>query len=248
MIKEERRRKKNLIMYAKGFFAAVVTGLILGAVICGVFVVKDVKIEGNELYDQAVIEQAILDDDYCWNSLYVFLKYRFRPTEEIPFIDSMEITLQSPHKICIHVYEKVMMGYLYIPGIGENAYFDKDGFVVETSSRIIKDVPKIEGITCNEVVLYEKLPINSAKLREILTLTQTLKREELIPDVITYGIPQEPQVSYQKIRVLIGDTDELTRKVERMDKILDKLEGKSGVLHLENWTEETTNIVFDEDL
>ena len=37
------------------------------------------------------------------------------------------------------------------------AYFDKDGFVVETSTRVIENVPKIDGISCEEVVLFEKL-------------------------------------------------------------------------------------------
>mgnify|MGYP000255413098 CR=1 FL=1 len=41
----------------------------------------------------------------------------------------MSISLDSPHTLHISVYEKGMLGYIYIPGINENAYFDKDGFV-----------------------------------------------------------------------------------------------------------------------
>lgn len=69
-----------------------------------------------------------------------------------------------------------MLGYLYINSIGQNAYFDKDGFVVETSTEVIDGVPKITGISCEEVVLYEKLQLeNSDILRDLLNLTQTLK-------------------------------------------------------------------------
>ena len=43
--------------------------------------------------------------------------------------------LRGSHGVHISVYEKGTLGYIYIPGINEkNAYFDKDGFVVETSS------------------------------------------------------------------------------------------------------------------
>ena len=140
----------------------------------------------------------------------------------------------------IKVYEKGRMGYLYISSIDENAYFDKDGFVVETSAEKVADTPKITGIECNEVVLYEKLPIDEDTLRDILTLTQTLKRSNLVPDSIAYGADNAPVLKYGNVKVEL-----LTQKVERLDKILPQLSGMQGTLHLENWTEETTNIVFD---
>ena len=95
---------------------------------------------------------------------------------EVPFVDTMEVSLDNPHTVHIKVYEKGMLGYLYINSIGQNAYFDKDGFVVETSTEVIDGVPKITGISCEEVVLYEKLQLeNSDILRDLLNLTQTLK-------------------------------------------------------------------------
>ena len=47
------------------------------------------------------------------------------------------------------------------------------------------------------------------------------------------------------VKVEMGSLELLTQKVERLDKILPQLSGMQGTLHLENWTEETTNIVFD---
>lgn len=214
-------------------------------IILKVFCVKNVVVEGNKLYDASVIEKAVLNDEYSWNSLYVFVKYKFVDTKEIPFIDTMEISLESPTTLHIKVYEKGMLGYLYIPSISENAYFDKNGLVVETSRKAIEGVPQICGIDCDKVVLYEKLPIAGARLREILTLTQALKRNALIPDSVTYGGEQEPELAYGDIHVLMGSQELLTQKVERLAKIKPKLAGMKGTLHLENWTEETTNIVFD---
>ena len=83
----------------------------------------------------------MLNDKYSWNSMYVYLKYKVKDTKKIPFIDTMSISLDSPHTLHISVYEKGMLGYIYIPGINENAYFDKDGFVVETSSDTVPGVP-----------------------------------------------------------------------------------------------------------
>ena len=117
---------------------------------------------------------------------------------------------------------------------------------METSSKVIDGTPQILGIDCDKVVLYEKLPIGSTQLREILTLTQSLKRNSLIPDSITYGGVNEPELAYGDIKVQMGDLNLLTQKVERLAKIKPKLQGMKGTLHLENWTEETTNIVFDQ--
>ena len=160
----------------------------------------------------------------------------------------MEVSLADPQTLRIKVYEKGMLGYLYIAAIGENAYFDKDGFVVETSTRIIEGVPKIEGITCDEVVLYEKLPIDNQKLRELLTLTQTLKRDSLDPDIIHFGLKESPVLSYGNKEVWLGSIELLTQKVSRLKEIMPNLEGLAGILHMEDWTEESANIIFEKEL
>ena len=248
MIKEKRRKARKRKKIA---IALLIILLLLAAaalIVIKVFRVEKVEVEGNELYDAKVIEKAVLNDKYSWNSLYVFLKYRFVDTKKVPFVDTMEITLKDPQTLHIKVYEKGIMGYLYISSIDENAYFDKDGLVVETSSKVIDGTPQIIGIDCDKVVLYEKLPIGNAKLREILTLTQALKRSSLIPDSITYGVANEPLLAYGKIKVEMGSLELLTQKVERLTKIKPSLEGMDGTLHLENWTEETTNIVFDKNI
>ena len=258
MIKEKRRKQRLLKKFLIGFLGFMLLTVIAIFVVVNVFVVKNIKVEGNELYDEQLITDTVLNDEYSWNSLYVLLKYTFVDTKDVPFIDAMEIRLEGPQTLKIKVYEKGMMGYIYIPAIGENAYFDKDGFVVETSTRIIEGVPKIEGISCEEVVLYEKLPIDSQKLREILTLTQALKgeefekeqaqvlmRENLLPDVIHFGLEQSPVLFYKNTQVWMGSIDLLTQRVARLKGIFPNINDIAGILHMENWTEESKNSLFE---
>lgn len=215
-------------------------------IVMNVFTVENVVVEGNELYSSTQIENMVLNDEYSWNSLYVDLKYRFVDIGEVPFVDTMEVSLDNPHTVHIKVYEKGMLGYLYINSIGQNAYFDKDGFVVETSTEVIDGVPKITGISCEEVVLYEKLQLeNSDILRDLLNLTQTLKKYNLLPDEIQYDSNMEPVLYYGTIQVKIGSEDNLSQKVVRLSIILPQLDGLSGTLHLETWTPETTDIIWD---
>ena len=246
MIKEERRRKKRRKI---GLYILLILILLIAAgvfIVMNVFTVENVVVEGNELYSSTQIENMVLNDEYSWNSLYVDLKYRFVDIGEVPFVDTMEVSLDNPHTVHIKVYEKGMLGYLYINSIGQNAYFDKDGFVVETSTEVIDGVPKITGISCEEVVLYEKLQLeNSDILRDLLNLTQTLKKYNLLPDEIQYDSNMEPVLYYGTIQVKIGSEDNLSQKVVRLSIILPQLDGLSGTLHLETWTPETTDIIWD---
>ena len=246
MIKEERRRKKRRKI---GLYILLILILLIAAgvfIVMNVFTVENVVVEGNELYSSTQIENMVLNDEYSWNSLYVDLKYRFVDIGEVPFVDTMEVSLDNPHTVHIKVYEKGMLGYLYINSIGQNAYFDKDGFVVETSTEVIDGVPKITGISCEEVVLYEKLQLeNSDILRDLLNLTQTLKKYNLLPDEIQYDSNMEPVLYYGTIQVKIGSEDNLSQKVVRLSIILPQLDGLSGTLHLETWTPETTDIIWE---
>ena len=246
MIKEERRRKKRRKI---GLYILLILILLIAAgvfIVMNVFTVENVVVEGNELYSSTQIENMVLNDEYSWNSLYVDLKYRFVDIGEVPFVDTMEVSLDNPHTVHIKVYEKGMLGYLYINSIGQNAYFDKDGFVVETSTEVIDGVPKITGISCEEVVLYEKLQLeNSDILRDLLNLTQTLKKYNLLPDEIQYDSNMETVLYYGTIQVKIGSEDNLSQKVVRLSIILPQLDGLSGTLHLETWTPETTDIIWD---
>lgn len=244
MIKEKRKRQRRMKRLIIALLVSLLVLLLAVLIVVKVFVVKTVKVEGNKLYNEKLIRETVLNDEYSWNSLYVFLKYSFMDTKEVPFIDTMEITLNNPSTLTIKVYEKGMLGYLHIPSIDQMAYFDKDGFVVETSTRVIENVPKIEGIACEEVVLFEKLPIGEQQLRDILTLTQTLKRDGLEPDAIRFGSMNSPVLYYDNTEVWLGSVELLTQKVDRLNEILPSITGMEGVLHMENWTEESANIIF----
>ena len=243
MVTKSKKKTPKWKLILLAILSAILVVAIGALLMVKVFVVKNVKVEGNELYDENLIKTTVLNDEYSWNSLYVFLKYTFMDTDQLPFIDTMEITMEDPQTLKIKVYEKGMLGYLYIPAIEQNAYFDKDGIVIETSKRVIENVPRIEGLECNTVVLYEKLPIDSKLLKQLLTLTQRL--DGLEPDVIQYGVKNAPILKYENVSVNMGSMKYLTQKVERIKKKLPMLEGMTGTLHLENWDEETTNVVFE---
>lgn len=246
MIREERRKKRKRKRILIGLLITILIIAILALIVVKVFTVKKVEVSGNRLYEDAQIEEWVLNDEYSWNSLYVFFKYRFFQTQEVPFIDTMEVTLKSPHTIHVEVYEKGLLGYVYMESLAQNVYFDKDGFVVEISSDTIEGVPCITGLSCEDATLYEKLDLQDKDaLKELLSVTQTLKKYELVPETLNYDAQGNVTLQYGAITVNLGRIDNLTEKVVRLQKIMTSLEGMQGVLHLEDWTENTTDITFD---
>ena len=213
-VRKRRKRKKiGRMILTVILIIAMLAGL-CAILIWKVFVVKSVSVKGNEIYTDKQIEDWVLDKEYSWNSLYVYL-------------------------------EKGILGYLYVPSLGKNAYFDKDGFVVEISSEIIPGVTKINGLSVQTAELYKKLSIgeNSKLLRTLLSVTQLLKKYERVPEVILIQ-NSNVYLSYGAIQVNLGSGTDLNEKILRMDQILLQLDGMSGMLHLETWSETNTDIYF----
>lgn len=241
-MRRKKRKRKRLWPIFLGFLLFLGVG---GLMVVKVFTVKNVVVNGNERYEDDVIKEWVLNDEYSWNTLYVYLKYRFREPELIPFVDTMEVTMKPPHTIEIEVYEKGILGYVYLESLGQNAYFDKDGMVVETSSELIEGVPRVLGLPVDAVVLYEQLPISDERiLKNLLSLTQMLKKYELVPDAITCNEDKTYGLAYGGVKVSMGTEENFNDKVLRLSYILPRLEGMNGTLHLESWTENTTDISF----
>lgn len=244
-MKEQRERKKRWKIRLAVVLIVLMFLALAALAAVKLFTVKTVKITGNDHCPEETVKEFILNDEYSWNSLYVYFKYKFVEPEPVPFVDTIEVSLSSPHVLNIKVYEKGLLGCVYMEALGQNAYFDKDGLVVEMSSEVIEDVPKITGLEIEEIVLYEKLPIKGKNiLKNLLSLTQTLRKYELVPESIKYGKDGSYTVSYGGIKVLLGQAEHFNEKIVRMAYIIPQLKDLKGTLHLENWTENTTDISF----
>lgn len=247
LIEEEHRVKSKLVTGLIVFFSLVLIVALLFAGAWFLCEIENVKVEGNELYEDSLIAEQILNDEYSWNALYVFFKYKFTETGTMPFIDKMKVSLEDRNTIVIHVYEKELVGYTYITSTGQYAYIDKDGIVVERSTNIIEGVAYIEGFNVTEVSLYEKLQVeNDTVFKDLLDITQELQKSEFMPEKITLKDREYFELSYGDIVVNFGQAEHIHGKVEHMTHIMKLLDGKSGILHMENWKNETSSSPFEE--
>lgn len=211
------------------------------------YTVKNVYVEGNIHYTQDEIKSIVMDGALSNNSLYLSLKYKNKGVENIPFVDVMDVSILSPDTIKITVYEKALAGY--VKYLDTYMYFDKDGYVVESSSVKTVGVPQITGLEFDHVVLGEPLPVeNKEVFGNILNITKLLNKYELTSDKIYFHSFDEVTIYFGQVKVSIGKAGEnLEEKIMLLPKFLQDLEGKSGTLQMENYGEGNGRFTFKPD-
>lgn len=243
---KKKRDKGSFKMLAVGAAIAVLC-LLAGcfAFVMSRYKVENIVVEGNVHYSRDEIIEMVMTDKLSYNSLYLSLKYRNKEIKNIPFIETMSVKVGSPDTITITVYEKSVAGY--VEYMGRYMYFDRDGIVVESSETKTQGIPQVTGVQFDHVILYEPLPVeNNDIFQEILSITQMLKKYELVTDKIYFNEAYEITLYFDQVRVRLGSKD-LEEKIMRLPHILPELAGKSGSLRMENYSDESEKITFESD-
>lgn len=208
--------------------------------------VKNVYVEGNIHYTEQEIKDMVMQGPLGNNSWYLSMKYRNKGVENIPFVDTMEVKVLAPDSIKITVYEKALAGYIEF--MDSFMYFDKDGYIIETSNVRTMGVPLVSGLKFEHVALGEKIPVADEGVFEtVMTLTKLMEKYEINAQRIYFQSDSDVIVYMDEIRIYLGKAVNLEEKIMMIPSVLEHLEGKSGVLHLEEYTEESQMTIFEED-
>ncbi|MBR6223234.1 MAG: cell division protein FtsQ [Lachnospiraceae bacterium] len=227
---------------------------VLAAILCGVayyilteFKIEDIEVAGSIHYTDDEIKQFVLNDEYFIdNTLLLNIKNKFKPMEDIPFIEKMDIDYLTKNSMRITVYEKAIAGSLNY--MNRYIYFDKDGIVLDTSATKLDDIPCISGMSFDSVVLYEKLPIDDEdRFMLILKLTQLITKYKLRVDDIRFTSNDEIIIYEGDIKILLGKGEDIEEKMVDLGSILTELKDKKGTLDLREFTREKGSASFKKE-
>lgn len=231
-----------------GMLAAAL-GLLCAAGLAFVLIhyrVTEVEVIGNNHYSEEEIRDMVLNDNVMDNSLLLSLKYRNKSIKDIPFIESMDVEVLGADRIRIMVYEKTLAGC--VSYLGNYMYFDREGIVVESSPEATEGVPEITGLHFEYVQLYEKLPVEKEKVfKEILNLTQLLGKYEISADKIYFDSDMNVTLYFGQARVRLGGSSNVDEKIMQLGAMVPAIEGKSGVLDMTDFSENTDRLTFEPD-
>jgi cell division protein FtsQ len=242
----KRRSKWVTVLIVVLVVLAVLGGVLL--YVQKTYTIREVFVEGNLHYSKDEVMEMVMKGPRGAsflgnNSLYLSFRYKNRGVENIPFVDMMDVRILSPDTIKITVFEKALAGYVaYLDGF---MYFDKDGFVVESSKVKTVGVPQITGLSFDHMVLGEPLPVEDKSIfSSIMSLTSLLKKYELTADQIYFQKSGNIVIYFGEIKAALGDDSHLEDKLMRLPQILPKLSGERGTLHMENISADNHNATF----
>lgn len=209
------------------------------------FRVTSVQVEGNSFYTDDEIKNMVTNVPLAKNAILAGFINTEKSTKDAAMIDSIKISRINRNTLLLQVEEKQIIGYIEYQGQCLN--FDRQGIIQIITDEPMENVPKIEGIDVKEAVQGERLSgISRTKLNTILSVGKMLEKMENKPDRLEFNDLNQLVMYYGDIEVRLGDDENMDEKINRLVGILPELEGMSGILHLENTTEDSESVVFDD--
>lgn len=242
---ERRAKRKKKILHILLLVAILI---VLIAAFILLFHTRKINVTGNEYSSEDEVREWIQKDKLSSNSLYVWWKFNYLDAEQLPLVDTMEITMKSPWEINARVYEKSIVGYLDFEGT--HVYIDKDGVVVASTVETIEGVALIEGISVDskKIVVHEKLPLeDTSAFENVSEVTQAMETQGLKADKITISETGDVSVQLGIVAASLGNSD-FDDKIAQLPPVLQKLTenypNQAGTLHLESYSKTHSYINF----
>jgi cell division protein FtsQ len=243
--KGKRKRGSSLLKIVDIILGLVIVALITFLLSISVFQIRKVTVVGSKIWDENTIKsQTIIQNDYKNNGLYQYFYRLIRPVKEIPFVESAKLSFETPSHLVITVQEKKLLGRAQMSD-GKYVYFNDDGVIKEISDKLVDGVLPVNGLVIKKPKPNDKLAVGSDCLATMLNIVKSLKKYNIKIDTLDFENNASVKVKIGTITADFGKFSYINEKIMRLNIILPKLVGKTGVLHMENWTPDSTDIVFE---
>ena len=246
---EEEKNSSGLKLFT---IALVVVTIVIGIISYG-FRLEEVRVIGNKNYTSDEVKELIGFPEDRANTLLCYLKYRRYKVEEIPFLESIDVKMESSSILYIEVNETNILAC--IKEGKKYYYFDDDGIVREVLTERRNTLPIIVGVDTEVLELDQAISVkNRTVFKGMMELSQLLFDNGLKVQKIEVDSEGTFMVYVNDaIRVGFGSPVLLEEKAAEMANILPELEKMRktedirGILHLENYDSTKKSIVFTKE-
>lgn len=245
--KVKKRRRHILRTYFLSIFLGLAIVLLAGFLIVMFFFSREnVTFSGNTVLTDGQLAKYLFEEKYSENTIYCWGKNLLFPRKDIPFVESVSITLENPNSIKVTVKEKSFYGKM-VDADGHTVYFDQQGKINEVSDTQLENVLLVtmEDVELKDEVIGEELPLKSKRKKELLSLISSLKEQGIVASALHFSSDGSITIDYNQILINLGTSSNLDAKILRLKYILPQIEEEAGTLHLEDWSEGNRDIVFE---
>lgn len=235
-------RKRRRLQILKNF---CITVLVIAMLAAFVYLCqgRSINVSGNENYSADMVKKDIFTNTVTKNTLYQRIMGLLKKEVELPYLDTYEIKYEGLDKMTVVVYEKSPVAY-FTADAG-NVLFDKDGIILRIQAEIPEGIPCIDGIKAEKIKQFEPVSLEEAEVFPMIkNLVSQLKKNSLAPNRILINDKNELEVFFGNINVKLGTDASLENKISRLMAILPSIEGKSGILYMEDVDENTDKVSF----
>ena len=239
-----RQKKKNRLgyyLYAVAVFLLTIINISLG--IWLLTYVQSIHVKGTVNSEKSEIVEWVKEDPMTINSLYTMWKFKTGAYKLPVYLEDVSVRLEAPWKVEVTVQEKEIIGCVLHDE--EYVYFDAEGLVLKEDYELMDGVPLIEGLEVESAGRFAYLKVKNEKVFSyIVNLTKEIEEKELQPNRILW-MEESMDLYFGDICVKLGRNN-YEVKLAEIPPILEKLEGKKGVLHMEYY-EKGSTISFKEN-
>lgn len=241
--KKKKKKKSKIGYYLYALVVLILTTAIIVVSVLLLFHVQKVEIIGTKYSKKSDILEWVREDPYTSNSIYAFWKIKSGMYKTPDYLEKVDVGVSLPWKLKVRVTEKRIAGC--VAKGNDYVYFDEDGIVLLMSAEQQKGIPVVEGVPVKKAELYKKLPVDDKKLvPSVISLGEELKKNRLKPNRIVWE-ENSMNLYFEGICARVGKNG-FAEKLVQIPPMLEKLEGKSGVLKMEHYNETSTSISFRE--
>lgn len=216
--------------------------LVLLAVFHGNCQLTSLTVSGSEHYSDEEIKEMTLTNYSDKYAVFFYLRWIRNQGRNLPFIEKIDASLVNKNSVHLTVYEKRIIGCVEM--MGQLLYFDRDGLITETSSRKLEQIPLVTGLEFDNIVLHQKLSVQSESLfRTILNLVRLVEQYGIEAEQIEFLYDRSVVLHLSETEVRIGRREVYDEVIAPLPDILSTLDDKNVILFMENYSEKYRDIV-----
>lgn len=271
----QKKHKKKVPRWQMIVFVSLIliTSAVLGFLYG--FRVKTVTVEGNIHYTEDEVKEMVMTGFLGDNSLALSITKREVAYTDVPFLNTIQVRMTGRDSIRIRVNEKSVVGYVeydsaywYFNRDGIvvercdtpamtaeeriakeesiNAAENGGGSTIAAEITTRNYVPEVRGFSFEQVVLGEQLPVEDDSIfNSLYSINQMMNKDNIPSDFVLFDQDYNIYLYYGTAVVQLGQDDRLEEKMTVLASIIPKMKGMSGVLHLEKYTGDSGQVVFE---
>ncbi|MGN1084936.1 MAG: cell division protein FtsQ/DivIB [Lachnospiraceae bacterium] len=241
-MKEQRRKIRGITRVYLWIAAVLFVVAVLLLTFISVYRLEKISVEGLTYYTEEEFVSKLASDAARKNTVLFRLQTLRDGEKTIPYIESYEVTVKGNNEIHIRVYEKILVGCVKV--MGQYLYFDKDGYVTESSGERLPEVPLVKGLEFDRIVLYEKLKIQKDELYTvILNITKSVREYAIPAQSISFNSRGEAELEVGTLTVGLGKRAAYDVPIQKLADILPTVEGRKLYIDLSRYAGGNEDII-----